>query len=301
MPNRRMLCLILPLVLSPCLAAQPNTGLLAGPRVEDNAPPELRETMGGNAGAMGQLRLNDAQYRALFESLRADDAPESVRPSGGQLETIEAMLASHKSEREAYFREHRQELSGLRRDAGERRGRRDGQRRPTSDEPTPTDEMSGEDDRQKQDVARARLREIRAGAPTTAGLFREMWEVLAPAQRTYLEGRLDTMRAERNAAREAEYIRRRVGEAPSNAGSGPERDADTMRGRSGLVTAADRRARLLALFEKLTPEQQEVLLSRLEGRVRGATSANTRTESGVRSSRRRPSVEDVRVPDPEAP
>lgn len=184
---------------------------------------------------------------------------------------------------------------------GDRRGRGDDRPRDRAPEGAPAD---GATDRpappaQPNDKARRpgdgvpvevreQLRALAEQMPRIEGVYTKVWAELTPAQRQAVDGRLDEFRQKQAREREDEYVQRRVkakGGGPAGAGDGPppprRRPADGSRirpdgegalprgGPDARPISPERRDRLLRVFERMTPEQQEQLLTRLEARLRG--------------------------------
>lgn len=194
---------------------------------------------------------------------------------------------------------------------------------------------------EKQDAARQRLRLIMEGAPRVEDFYTRVWESLTEPQRKAVDGKLDEWRAAEDKRREEAYVRQRMQErerAAAEAGPDATRPAQPQREqarreqarREGVseepmgqpamresgqraarpdaerpnAAQAQRRERLMRLFERLSPEQQENLLQRLEGAVRdGALGGPAARGRGQRSgqnddSKPAPSMDGVEVPDP---
>lgn len=190
---------------------------------------------------------------------------------------------------------------------------------------------------EKQDAARQRLRTIMEGAPRVEDFYTRIWESLTEPQRKAVDGKLDEWRAAEDKRREEAYVRQRMQDrerAAAAAGPDAARRAQPQRDRrmperemqeepmaeKGMPAgdqpgarprterpnpaSAQRRERLMRLFERLTPEQQENLLERLEGAVRDGAMANPpargrgQRSSPANASKPAPSMDGVEVPDP---
>lgn len=194
---------------------------------------------------------------------------------------------------------------------------------------------------ERQDAARQRLRLIMEGAPRVEDFYTRIWESLSEPQRKAVDGKLDEWRAAEAKRREEAYVRQRMQDrerAAAEAGPDAARPAQAQREQarreqarrdqampggmseepmreSGQRAArpgaerpnaaqAQRRERLMRLFERLSPEQQENLLERLEGAVRegalGGPAARGRGQRGGQNdgAKPAPSMDGVEVPDP---
>ncbi len=139
-------------------------------------------------------------------------------------------------------------------------------------------------------AARQRLREIMAGSPRIEDYMTRVWETLSVAQREAVDAKLNEYRERETKKREEAYVRQRV----------TERQPDGPPGRPAAANA-ERRERLMQLFERLSPEQQEVLLERLESAARDGGFAPGR-QRGQRAQpstdKPAPGMDEVDVPKP---
>ena len=178
--------------------------------------------------------------------------------------------------------------------------------------------MMDEADQEKQEAARQRLREIMSGAPKIEDYITRVWEGLSAEQRTAVEARLDEYRERESKKREEAYVKQRVGERQKGADearaeaarkSAPTDDmmsdkmtdrSDTEPPRRPAAASAERRERLLRIFERMSPEQQETLLERLDNlaRERPAAAAENRRGPARKSdvSKPPPAMDEVDVP-----
>jgi hypothetical protein len=189
-----------------------------------------------------------------------------------------------------------------------------------------TEPMMDEAAQAKQEAARLRLREIMAGSPKIDDYMTRIWENLSVAQREAVDAKLDEYRERETKRREEAYVRQRVNERqpdgaprrPAGAASGddmmmqqgeqpaasPQRARQPRPDQPARPAAANaqRRERLMQLFERLSPEQQEMLLERLENAARDGGFGNAR-QRGQRtppsSDKPAPAMDEVEVPKPE--
>lgn len=175
---------------------------------------------------------------------------------------------------------------------------------------------------------REKLRALMEGMPPFEQTYTKLWEAMTPPQREAVDARLDVYRERIAQQREDAYVRQRVQRdnksdqnkdearqpppprrrAVDGARLGPDGAAspppppprDAMR----PAPASDRRERLMRLFERLSPEQQDQLLERLEQRMReGGLEAPSPRPRSNRPDRGRPTpppMHDVNVPSPDS-
>ncbi|MCC6321865.1 MAG: hypothetical protein IT438_10580 [Phycisphaerales bacterium] len=177
---------------------------------------------------------------------------------------------------------------------------------------------------------RERVRELLEGMPQPEQALTRVWKELTPEQRKAVEARLNDYRERQAKAREDAYVKQRAGKdsaparpdasAPEPRGRAegargepgappreemmmaPESDragapADAPRRNRAQAAGADRRQRLLRMFEAMTPEQQDQLLERLEQRMRETSGGRGRPARG--EPKPAPDMKDQPVPRPE--
>jgi hypothetical protein len=203
-------------------------------------------------------------------------------------------------------------------------GLRDGKEKPKGKSPKDAgggpDEMTGAGDsmkeltpaeQKKRDEARAQLRELMEGAPKIETVYTQVWTGLTEAQKTAVDAKLNEYKAEQTKKREDQYVRQRTAKkSPQPVDSPdakpaeptretPERPAARPGAGSGRVTP-ERRERLMRIFEQLSPEEQEQLLSRLSERVKDRVPGNSPVAPGKGRPQNKPAPnpEDVKIPSP---
>jgi hypothetical protein len=192
--------------------------LLSGPEVEVNQAPGVVDTMGGESGRMSVAeRIPPRVYERIMLSVLAEDAPDEIRATAEQRERITVLREAHEEKVRAFRREHADELRALRQKANlretDRRPAQEGER-PERQRDRPRDEMDEgmegmeQADRREQESARQRLREVMSGAPGVQHLYAQVWEVLEPAQREFVEGKFEEFRERRSREREEQYVGR---------------------------------------------------------------------------------------------
>ena len=173
---------------------------------------------------------------------------------------------------------------------------------------------------------RAQARELMENMPQAEQAYAKVWEQLTPEQRAAVDERLNDFRDRQAKQREDAYVRQRVNkdgktpEANRDAGSPPpgrRRAADGMRNmpkgpvgegmkkpeapaRDGAM--GERRERLMKLFARMSPEQQEQLLERIEARMREvgvAPDARGRMRPERGEAKPPPSMDEMNLPSAE--
>ncbi|MEZ6242466.1 MAG: hypothetical protein R3B57_05425 [Phycisphaerales bacterium] len=94
--------------------------LLSGPKVEDTHAPGSDSRFGEGMEPSKEMErpIPLRWYEQELRALGAPDAPEDVRLTADQTTEIRKILDEHRQALRAFFREHREELMQLRRDAG---------------------------------------------------------------------------------------------------------------------------------------------------------------------------------------
>ncbi len=322
--------------------AEPPKGdepVLKGPPVKERAVPGVVNTFGQSQEARRMAeRIPPEVLREALSVLTREDTPEAIRASEELEAEFRAVGDELRTATRKYMAEHREELIELRKDANlsgraaqeldRALGRRGGQspdataprggRRPDTmepDQPTPPMDEAAE---ARQEAARQRLRELMSGAPRVEDYMTRIWEKLSPAQREAVDAKLDEYRKQEARRREEMYVRQRVGQRTSEGpGATPQKSENDMMSRENAarseqdrpgqpmrpnVAAAQRRERLMRLFDTLSPEQQEMLLERLENAARDGVPgpSGRRAARGPREADKpAPGMDEVDVPKPE--
>ncbi len=259
--------LILTAGLASPLAAQ-SADPLKGPTVTDRGVP-------GTAGQFGtpvtekKAREREIPHRAFMDALHkalGADAPEAVRLSAEQSAKIAALDKAHSEAMAAFLRDNKDAGEVVRRAVRERAVKADKGKKPAQGEAAMTEGDAV--------AMREKAEAIRAAAPKAADVRAQMWTVLSEAQHTAVNARLDEFKAKQQARMNEEYVQKRAaqkrGELNTPAGQKPE---GVKPGKpSAERVPAEFRERLLALIERLTPEQREQLLQRLQQRLEAAKS-----------------------------
>lgn len=234
--------------------------ILRGPKVEVESVPGVDESMSTERrrGDRVEPRIRHPQFLAALRAL-AEEAPEDVRPSPGQVEAVRKHEAEFQAQVDAFREAHGKEIRELREQLGPafegRRGNREAMERAFR-------ELSPE----KQAVA-LRLEELVALTPRPEATHVSMWSELTDAQREWVESWLD----ENVPSRERQQRRAREAE--------------------GAVAVPVTREALLARLEALPAGQQEVVLRELEKAIVRAERSAAHNEA--------PSMDSVELPDME--
>jgi len=277
---------------------------LGGPSVKDREVPGATGMFG--AGTENKRKLQDRipprAMRMAMGPVMGDDAPDETRATPEQREKIQGYMREYQTLVREYVDGHRAELEELRskippeamngpageifrrldgpgNDGGDKRA---GRPRPPKDgEPA---QGAGKARKAAAEIpveAREKLRELAAEMPQFEQMYTKVWAELRPEQQTAVDERLQEFRDRQARQREDSYVEKRAkkgGETggpeqmdtPGPKGRGPARRPRAQsgdEGRSPLVSG-DRRERMARLFERMSPEQQEQLLGRIEQRMR---------------------------------
>lgn len=287
-------------------------------------------------------RIPPEVLREALGVLTAEDAPEAIRATPEQEQQFRSVAERLRAATREYMAKHREELIELRKDANlsgrgaqeidRAIGRRPGEARRDRAASAPemdgdvADPMVDKVSEARQEAARQRLREIMAGAPKIEDAMTRVWEGLSVAQREAVDAKLNEYRERETKRREEMYVRQRVDArqpegAPARPGVGrPGSDDMMMQQGEGAAPGerarparpeqpvrpnaanAQRRERLMKLFDRLSPEQQEMLLERLENAARDGALGPAR-QRGQRQApstdKPAPGMDEVDVPRPE--
>ncbi|RNC80341.1 MAG: hypothetical protein ED559_00550 [Phycisphaera sp.] len=296
----RRLTLALSFVLAACAAVGQDAEdkpFLSGPEVEDTRPGLVEDSFGSTAmgkerlGAMAAIPSQD--LRKIIGSMRGDEADSAIRLSQEQYLIVRDLTREFETERRAWMREHREELSGLYSAAGMpmptersdrlRSGGLDEQARrrpaPEGEERNMMEPVSPEGARRapgaqrqargegpeasqertpptpEQEAARQKLREFMQKGPNTGDLQRQIYAELTGEQQAYIDSEVLRLAEERADAREQRKIDERL------------KDRREKQGEAG---AEDRRARALNAidWDAVLPSDGTVRLDALPERFR---------------------------------
>jgi Spy/CpxP family protein refolding chaperone len=286
---------------------------LKGPEVVERRAPRAEGDFGGGGPGFKSQKPGDGRammgaYRQAFGAVLGNDAATDLQASGEQREKIESIFREHAEKVRSYMEQHRDQIRTLR---------------------------SGDGDENAKGANRQKIEELISGAPNAKDAFNQAWQLLSPAQQTAVKARLDE--AEKRIAKEREdrYVEQHAGRgkpgkagkkpgpdgaAPPPAGEdrpakrrGPEAGREGARPpegapgpRAGGPIPPERRERLMALFARMTPEQQEQFLRRMEDRLgqggpagQGGPGPRGRGPQGNRGEPRpAPPMDEVDVPAP---
>ncbi|MGD9690594.1 MAG: hypothetical protein AB7K52_12990 [Phycisphaerales bacterium] len=261
----------------PALAQSEQKDVLKGPSVQDR---EVPGTVGQFAGTpeSGKFRPREVRPQVFMEALMSalgPDAPESIRASDQQREQLRALSGEFRKRVQAYMAEHRADFEKLGTDA--RRNRRDKDAGKNEDR---MNDAERESDRPSEETI-ARAKALRDGMPSASDLYTKVWEVLSAEQRAAVEARLEALHHEKAVQEGRDYVKRRIQKNQPVQGQAPGLSKERGKFAPGRAKGeqendaairerlpAELRERLLRAFERLSPEERENLLNRLEQRFR---------------------------------
>jgi hypothetical protein len=261
---------------------------LKGPSVEDRKVPGVEGRFGEGGVEKNKLqseqRIPPRVYRQALESLRNTE-DQSVRLSADQEAKIQAHVEGFEKSMREFQEANRAKLDELRKARGEAR----------------------DDDAGRGADARVAYRELMASAPKMEDTWTKVWAELTPAQQKAVDARLDEFRERASQMRQDQYVNRRMNRQGDQPGGRPPEGAPPRRpgrggpegrpgpeggrgpeGRGPGGIDPQRRERLLRLFERLSPEQQDELLRRIEERAGGGGGPGRPPEGQPPRRRQRP-------------
>jgi hypothetical protein len=280
---------------------------LRGPEVRDRQVPGVNGTFGEPGGEkkrfVNENKLPPRVFRDAMETVLNPEAPENLRVSDEQRTRYRGWMDDFQKSVGAYMKEHQAELAELRKNAGEpgrRPGGPKGQGQGDNAPPPPMDDNAKPRDEKDMASARERLQAVMAGAPKIEELYTRIWTELTPEQQKAVDGKLADFRARQSKEREDRYVEQKLNRKKGQPGAdapkppqpqppqgdqppqrrpegqnrgfdgGPRPGGDAPHGDGDRTAPIDpaRRDRLMRMFSRLSPEQQDQLLQRLEQRMR---------------------------------
>lgn len=271
---------------------------MRGPDVHDRQVPGVSGSFGQPGGDKRRFanenKLPPRVFRDAMETVLNPEAPDDLRVTDEQRTRYRGWMDDFQKSVQAYMKEHAGELAELRKRGGEPGKRPKGQG--PENTPAPMDDSDKPADGKDAGAARERMQSLMAGAPKIEDLYTKIWSELTPAQQRAVDGKLDDFRTRQAKEREDRYVEqrtkkkvqpgqdapkppqgdkanppRRPGVKPQDgAPARPDANAPRPDGapQRGAQMDPQRRDRLMRIFARLTPEQQDQLLQRLEQRVR---------------------------------
>ncbi len=233
---------------------------LKGPSVKERNVPgvdgRFGEGQSESARRAGSDRLPPRAFRDALDTVLSPDAPADIRASDSQREAIEAMISDFEQQSRAYMQQHRDKLQALRAKAGEfNRPKKPGQ-------PAADGQSAGGD----AIAAREELRAIMAGAPKIDDLQTKVWAELSPAQQKAVDAKLQVHREKSSLWRLVLFVSLRLGRKNPSGGAAARPGALGAGGPAERSTP-ERRERFMRLLARLSPEQQDELMRRIEARL----------------------------------
>jgi hypothetical protein len=246
---------------------------LKGPVVKDGSVPGENRSFGGGGKGLRERAQQETPHRlfmAALGSLRGEQADPAVRLSPEQDDKLRAIDREFQASVEAYKAAHAAEFRDLvaklppddRKRVGEFFG---GRRpaallRPNTPQSEPMDAMKDADPKAAED-ARARLRELIAGAPQPGEVHAKMYAVLSESQRPVFQAELERLKKEMLDRRAPGKIEKQVDKkSPDAAKDGGPMSLDDPR-----IPAAARER-----IKNLPPDQQREAFRKLRERLKNA-------------------------------
>lgn len=287
----------LALVLSSGLAISASARLddppLKGPGVSERNVPGVTPSFGEPGDMqrkMGERLPPPVLREAIMHALTGDDAKADVRASDAQREKITTIVKDFESQMREFRKTNGPEFERLRSEAGLRRpgpggpgglggpggsGGKSGKGGLKSENP-------GQPPTPEQEAAREKLKALETQAPKLEDTMTKIWAELTPVQKQAVESELSVARERAAKEREDGYVRRhtRGGED----GPGPRGPGGPQGGPQGGPRGGDpaRRERLMQIFDRMSPDQQDQLLRRIEERMGDADAPPPRGRRGPR-------------------
>lgn len=292
------------------LPAHADDAPLKGPEVKDRDVPGVEGEFGGERRRYAnEQRLPQKVFRDALETLRAPDAPADVRLTDEQAQKFQGYLVEFQKAQKDYQQQHREEVQRLRREASEAPAPKRKDTKGASAE-KPVDEMTGKDQSAAL-AARERLKQINDGQPKVEDVYTKVWNDLSEPQRKAFDAKIAEFRGQQSKDRQERYVRDRMQRQQKGREEAERRAAqregdmmspgpDAPLPPRGDVPPA-RRDRLLDLFSRLRPEQQEELLRRLEERIRSGDDPRGPRAPDNRRRPPRPDGQDRMTPPPPPP
>lgn len=284
---------------------QQNADPLKGPEVKDQAVPGTVGQFGGaeTKGKFAQREVRPMVFMEAVKKALGPDAPEDVRMSPEQQTKLRALAEDYRTQVQAYMKSRGADGEKVRKALAERakgaKGAKGGKDAAKGTEGANTGDM--------QDMA-AKAEELRAGMPSASDMYTKAWEILSAKQRAAVEARIEEFKHQREVEEGKEYVARKLKKAEPVEGQteglakekGKFAGAAKGQGESaGARVPAEVRERFLRLLEKMTPEQREQLLQRIEERMQAGGREAPQGERGRGERKPAPSGKDIEVPKPE--
>jgi hypothetical protein len=287
---------------------------LQGPKVEDDAAPGVKRSFGeGEGGAVRRMRLAPQALNEALEGVLRQDAPADIKATPEQAEQLKAIRADFRKQMAEYQRSQREEIAKLRREYASSSGDKPAELMDEMQDESKKAPAAGGGGRRiaaglenLDEAGRERLRKIMDGAPKAEDVYVKAWAILTPSQRTHVEASIEQFKAEAEKREAERYVEKRLKDRREGAGQADAKakDGSQPAGERGGVSP-ERRERLMRILSRMTPEQQDQLLERLEARMREG-SGNEPPASERRGNRRArgeakpaPDMADVQTPSPE--
>ncbi len=253
----------------------PNPNPLGGPAVNTNTVPGERGEFGGGKGGFKKEGPKEIPHQAFMEAITlavGPNAPADLRLSDDQRKQVTAASEQFTAAQREFMKNHKGEIDKLRTSSLKEKRTEGGKAAKKGDAESamqPADATP-----EQRDAMMEEMRQLRDNAPKPGDVHKKIWAVLNPAQQAAVQVKLDEVKArikskvdEKMLEKEKERVAKKLGKdkkgaAPTPPSTGPASTPATAT--SPLAGNSDRRERLLQMLDKLTPEQREKALARLE-------------------------------------
>jgi hypothetical protein len=253
----------------PSSPSAPPADALGGPKVSDTAVPGTKGAgFGGDSSNARKDRQRELPQPVWMKALRdalGENAPEAIRATPEQMDKFRKLNEEFASAQREYMRKHGDEIRALREKYGGRRGG-------PGQGPGPGDEMRPPEppaDPAQREAFMQDMQTLRANAPQAGDLRKKIWAELSPEQQKAVE--IKVAEAEKEMADrmmqnqlpgEAKRLRERMQDREG--GNFTPKNADRA---GGQPIPREQMDRIAALLGRMTPEQREQLIARIEQRM----------------------------------
>ena len=283
------------------LALEPATPL-GGPTVDTKVAPGSNGTFGsGKASvkARGEREIPHRDFMRAVQEALAAGAPEGVVASPDLEQKLRDISSEFATAQRTYAQKNRESIGQLRQ--LDRPSKKDAKKGPP--DAKGDQDMKGEApamSEQDQAAMLERLREVRENAPKAADAHTKIWALLSEPQQAAVQTKLDVIHKEAQGRENQRYVQRRAatkaGEganatpattapgkpkakntavseetvqpaAPASPAKADAPRADRPAATKAAPIAPQHRERLMRVFERMTHEQREELLRRVEERM----------------------------------
>lgn len=277
----------------------PKSDPLSGPSVTDKVAPGSHGTFGGGAEKSdkkrGEQEIPHPAFMKAVQEAIGDAAPADVRATPELQDKIRAVSDEFSQAQRKFAQENRGELAKMRGAGGKGKGQ------PGAEGGKPG---GGEPDAEREAMLE-KARELRERAPKAADAHTKIWAMLSELQQKAVQVRLDAFKEEMRAKQNERYVESRAGKKapqgqpdakpgekpvppaaaePKKPGKRPAAKGGEEGGRKPAAEgqrpeaarapiSGEHRERIMRLLERLTPEQREEMIKRIEERMNSGAGA----------------------------